>query len=91
MEKQIITYKFAKRLRILMAMNDHDNSAVAKLLNCNTARITNLRCAATCPKDSELKRLCEFYEVPMEFLYGDKPFTITQEVNNGSSVSWDCD
>lgn len=76
-----------------MAINDNDNSAIAHLLNCTPARVSNLRCAATFPMDKELDRLCEYYKVPLEFLKGEVPFSITQKVgeNGEDSITWECE
>lgn len=72
---------FAKKLRFLMAVNGDSNVDIACLLGVTKGRITNLRCAASHPKDSELASLAEYFDVPLEFFTHDTPVNITMIIN----------
>ena len=76
---------FAKKLRFMMAVNGDSNVDIACLLGVTSGRVTNLRCAATHPKDVELKLIAEYYEVPIDFFTSDSPIYITMMIN-GSEV-----
>ena len=64
---------FAKKLRFMMAVNGDSNVDIACLLGVTNSRVTNLRCAATHPKDIEMKLISEYYGVPLEFFTNESP------------------
>lgn len=72
---------FAKKLRLMMAINGDSNVDMACLLGVTNSRVTNLRCAATHPKDREMKLIAEYYEVPIDFFTNDSPIYITMLIN----------
>ena len=72
---------FAKKLRLMMAINGDSNVDIACLLGVTNSRVTNLRCAATHPKDIEMKLIAEYYEVPLEFFTNDSPIYIAMLIN----------
>ena len=80
---------FAKKLRFMMAVNGDSNIDMACLLGVTTARVTNLRCAATHPKDIEMKLIAEYYDVPLEFFTNESPIYITMLIN-GSEFRKEC-
>lgn len=77
----MITREFAKRLRFMMTLFSDSNVDIAYLLGVDLSRVTNLRCAATHPKDKELKLLADYYEVPVEFFTSETPMYISIEIN----------
>ena len=64
-----------------MAINGDSNVDIACLLGVTGSRVTNLRCAATHPKDIEMKLIAEYYGVPIEFFTNDSPVYITMLIN----------
>ena len=59
------------RLKILMYLNNEDNTALAEVLGCNIGRISLLRCCSTRPTDREVQILAEHYDVSEKFIMGD--------------------